>query len=78
MLPNCMGITDSYIGYTAAEQYLNVEDAKVCHGVLPPLWRAEGLVTQHSVKHHLNAKTECDDYWDSHSSKDWVIVSGRQ
>lgn len=35
-------------------------------------------MAQHTVKHHLNAKAKCDDNWDSHSSKDWVIVSGRQ
>ena len=56
------------------KRHLNVEDAKVGHGVLPPLWGAESLVAQHTVKHHFNAEAEYNDDWDRDSSQDWVVV----
>ena len=44
--------------------HLDVENAKVGHGVLPPFWGAESLVAQHAVEDHLNPQPKQDDDWD--------------
>ncbi len=64
----------AYWGKTA---YLDIQDAKVGHGVLQPLGRAESPVAQHPMEHHLDRQAKDDDEWASDHSQD-RIVSGRR
>ena len=57
---------------------LYVEDPKVGHGVLPPFRSTEGLVAQHAVKHHLNAKAKYDNDGDCDSCQSRAVVFGCQ
>jgi len=43
--------------------HLDVENAKVGHGVLPPFRGAESLVAEHAVEDHLNPQPKQDNYW---------------
>ena len=58
--------------------HLNVQDAKVCHCVLPPLRGAKGLVTQHPMVDHLNSQTKRDNDGHSDQREHWVVGSRSQ
>ena len=58
--------------------HLDVENAKVGHGVFPPFRGAESLVAEHAVENHLNPQPKQDDYGDCDHRQHRAVCGGPQ